>query len=64
MNTLEKEIIKQLRALPEPLQREVLDFAGYLSQKGEWDAKDLMAAQSVSMEAVWNNPDDEVWNDL
>lgn len=64
MNTLEQEILKHLRALPEPLQREVLDFAGYLSQKSEWSAKDLVAAQSVSMEAVWNNPDDEVWNDL
>jgi hypothetical protein len=58
-------IYEQSRTLPEAQAREVLDFIGYLKEKGEraeWD--DLMRAQTASLAAVWDNPDDEVWNDL
>ena len=56
---------EQIKTLPETQAREVLDFIGYLKEKterGQWE--DLMGAQSTSLESVWNNADDEVWNDL
>jgi len=56
---------EQIKTLPEAQAREVLDFIGYLKEKGdraEWE--DLMYAQTTSLAAVWDNPDDEVWNDL
>jgi hypothetical protein len=42
-----------VKLLPEPLAREVLDFAG-----------DLMNAQATSLAAVWDNPEDKVWDDI
>ncbi|MBV5275388.1 MAG: DUF2281 domain-containing protein [Lamprocystis purpurea] len=56
---------EQIKTLPEIEAREVLDFIGYLKEKSErveWE--DLMGAQAASLAAVWDNPDDEVWNDL
>jgi hypothetical protein len=55
---------KQIKTLPETQVREVLDFIGYLREKGEcleWE--NLMGAQAASLAAVWDNADDEVWND-
>jgi len=56
---------EQIKTLPENQAREVLDFIGYLKEKterAEW--QDLMGAQAASLAAVWDNPEDEVWNDL
>ena len=56
---------EQIKTLPETQAREVLDFIGYLkerTERGHW--KDLMGAQSTSLDSVWDNADDEVWNDL
>jgi hypothetical protein len=56
---------EQIKTLPESQAREVLDFIGYLKEKterAEW--QDLMGAQAASLAAVWDNPEDEVWNDL
>lgn len=56
---------EQIKTLPETQVREVLDFIGYLKEKGErveWE--NLMDAQTASLAAVWDNPEDEVWNDL
>lgn len=56
---------EQIKTLPEAQAREVLDFIGYLkekSERAEWG--DLMGAQAASLAAVWDNPEDEVWNDL
>lgn len=56
---------EQIKTLTETQAREVLDFIGYLKEKterAEWD--DLMGAQAASLAAVWDNPEDEVWNDL
>lgn len=56
---------EQIRTLPETQAREVLDFIGYLKEKNErteWE--DLMGAQATSLAAVWDNDEDEVWNDL
>jgi hypothetical protein len=62
-----EEIYREAQRLPEHIAREVLDFIGYLELKhGLADAKvqDLKYAQQAAMAHVWDNPDDEVWNDV
>lgn len=57
-------VYEQVKALPEPLAREVLDFANFLrerQERAEW--RDLMEAQSKSLAPLWDNAQDEVWND-
>jgi hypothetical protein len=58
-------IYEQVKALPEPLAREVLDFAGFLrgrQDRAEW--RNLAAAQSRALASAWDNSEDEVWNDV
>jgi hypothetical protein len=49
------------------LQQEVLDFAAFLAQRVQASAQqewhDLQAAQTTALHDVWDNPEDEVWND-
>lgn len=55
---------EKLRTLPEPQVLEVLNFIGYLkdrSDRAEWT--DLMNAQAGAMGDVWDNPEDDVFND-
>ncbi len=60
MNLAER-IFESANQLPEPLSREELDFIGYLQAKGERD--EWVLAQQSSLQSVWNNPEDEAWND-
>ena len=67
MSTTVDRIFEHVSKLPEPLAREVLDFIGYLEVRhGLSDplTEDLMSAQESAMQHVWDNPDDEIWNDL
>jgi len=67
MATTADRIFAQASRLPDPLAREVLDFIGYLEVRhGLRDLldEDLKVAQGPAMLHVWDNPDDEVWNDL
>ena len=64
---LSERVQYEIRQLPAPLIQEVLDFIGYLAHRHGLDKVDtnpLKAAQELSMRKVWDNPDDEVWNDL
>lgn len=62
MNTAEM-IYEQVKTLPEPLAREVLDFVGYLTMKAQHEEiGDLTQAQEPSLGEIWNNTDDDVWN--
>ncbi|MGM0702873.1 MAG: DUF2281 domain-containing protein [Pseudomonadota bacterium] len=64
MNTSEK-IVDNVNRLPESLQEEVLDFTYFLIQKIEkGELKSLSQAQQSSMEVLWDNDEDEVWNDV
>lgn len=66
MSTAE-QIMREIRKLPEPLAREVLDFIGYIEIKhGLKDriTEELKNAQEPAMRHVWDNPEDEVWNDV
>ena len=58
-------IYEQVKALPDQLAREVLDFAGFLrerQERGEW--RDLKAAQSGALASVWDGSEDNVWDNV
>jgi hypothetical protein len=56
-------VYEQVKTLPEPLAREVLDFVGFLRERPEREGwRDLMKAQSASLAPVWDNAEDEVWD--
>ena len=58
-------VYEQVKGLPEPLAREVLDFIGFLRERGERQGwRDLMQAQSGSLAPVWDNAEDSVWDDV
>jgi uncharacterized protein DUF2281 len=62
--SLAELVYEQVKTLPEPLAREVLDFVAFLRERGErtqW--RDLMAAQTTSLAQVWDNTEDKVWDD-
>lgn len=64
---LAEQIYSAVKPLPDHYAQEVLDFVEFLSSKVNNDAaqmNDLMQAQSVSMQQVWGNDEDEVWNDV
>jgi hypothetical protein len=63
--TIAELIYEQVKGLPEQAAREVLDFVGYLRERGERaDWRDLMRAQSASLAPLWNNTEDQVWDDV
>ena len=58
-------VYEQVKTLPEPAAREVLDFIGYLRGRGErreW--RDLMNAQSSSLAPVWDGDENKAWDDV
>lgn len=64
MNTAEL-IYEQVKGLPEPVAREVLDFVGYLRTKLEHgEVLDLMLTQEQSLVGVWDDATDDVWNNV
>ena len=64
--SIAEQIYETVKPLPDPLAREVLHFVEYLSAKAQerTELADLSQAQEVVMQHVWDNPDDEVWNDV
>ncbi|MBF0159536.1 MAG: hypothetical protein HQL58_08415 [Magnetococcales bacterium] len=65
---LAQQINDEVDRLPEPLLREVLAFIGYLSYRyrlnPDVDTEAMMAAQQEAMHHVWDNIDDEIWNEV
>ncbi len=62
--TVAERIYEQVKALPEPLAREVLNFVDSLRRRqNDSGARDLMNAQAASLAPVWDNADDKVWDD-
>lgn len=62
-----QKIYKEAQRLPEFLAREVLDFIGYIEAKHRLNLvrnDDLKKAQITVMDHIWDNIDDEVWNDV
>jgi hypothetical protein len=63
--TIADLVYEQVKTLPDQLAREVLDFVGYLRERperGEWRL--LAEAQAGSLAPVWDNTEDEVWNNV
>jgi hypothetical protein len=61
--TIADLVYHQVKTLPDQLAREVLDFVGYLRERADCEERrDLMSAQTHSLESVWDNPEDDVWN--
>lgn len=64
---LTEQIYTAVKPLPERYLQEILDFVEFLSAKAQQDdtqGQDLIQAQSLSMQHVWSNDEDEVWNDV
>ncbi len=56
-------IREQVKTLPEPLAREVLDFVGFLRERWErGEGRDLVTAQSTALTPVWDDTEDKVWD--
>ncbi|WP_282007932.1 DUF2281 domain-containing protein [Brevundimonas aveniformis] len=63
--SLAELILEHVRRLPEPLAREVLDFAVFLEARSEREAqRDLSAAQAGPLNRLWDTPEDRVWDEL
>lgn len=63
---IRQQICSEAQRLPDFLAKEVLDFIGYIVQKHRLDfdrANDLKKAQQPVMSQIWDNLEDEVWND-
>ena len=63
--SIAKLIYEQVKKLPDHAAREVLDFVGYLRDRGdraEWS--DLMSAQSALVAPVWDGTEDKVWDNV
>ena len=64
---LATQICNEAQRLPEPLAREVLDFIGYIAVKyklNTFDIEHLKQAQVPAMQNIWDNVEDEVWDEL
>lgn len=62
--TVADNIYQQVKELPEPLAREVLNFIARLRDRHHDDElRDLVNAQAASLAPIWDNADDKVWDD-
>ncbi|MFZ2300312.1 MAG: hypothetical protein WAW10_00405 [Gallionella sp.] len=64
--SIAEQIYEVAKPLPEPLALEALHFIEYLSSKNTDRAEitDLTRAQETVMKHIWDNQDDEVWNNV
>ena len=67
--TTAEQVYEALKPLPEPLVREVLDFVRFLRMRRgvtpeRAEELNLIYAQETSLKKVWDNVEDEVWNDV
>jgi hypothetical protein len=63
--TIAELIYEQVKALPDSLAREVLDFIGYLREnrdREEW--RDLRDGQASVLTHIWDDADDRVWDEV
>jgi hypothetical protein len=64
--SIAEQIYEIAKPLPESLALEALHFIEYLGSKNADRAEmsDLTRAQETVMKHVWDNQDDEVWNNV
>lgn len=63
MNVADK-ICEKARDLPEPLAREVLEFIERISAHRDSDIEELKKAQDLVIKRIWDNKEDDIWNEL
>ena len=63
MNVTDK-ICEKARDLPEPLAREVLEFIERISAQRDSGIEALRKAQEPVMKRIWENKEDDIWNEL
>ncbi len=64
MTTLAEKIYEAAKPLPEPLAAEALRYIEYLRfRSGREEAQAWLSAQETALKKVWDNDEDEVWND-
>ncbi|HEY3395201.1 MAG TPA: DUF2281 domain-containing protein [Lacipirellulaceae bacterium] len=64
MSTIEL-IRQELEGLPEPLQREVYDFARFLKSKSDGESFNGLLASEAVLARDWNTPEEDVaWANL
>jgi hypothetical protein len=64
MSGLTQTLIEEIKAAPEPLQREVFDFLVFLKSRQE-GRENLLALAETAWAKDWNTPEeDEAWRDL
>jgi hypothetical protein len=59
-------LIEKIRALPEERLHEVEDFVDFIRLRDQQRAlsRDATAASAASFAAIWNNPEDNVYDAL
>ena len=62
--TIAEQIARIAGTLPESLAREALDFVRFLQARERGELADWQQVQTISLAHVWDNTDDEVWNDV
>jgi len=61
--TTAEMIFERVKVLPEPVAREVLDFVAFLQSRLERrQQEDLIQAQAMPLNAIWDNAQDGVWD--
>ena len=58
------KICEKVRDLPEPLAKEVLNFIERIHAQRDIGVKELKKAQVLVMKRIWENKEDDVWNEL
>lgn len=60
-----RELIERVDALPEPLQREVYDFAQFLRRRAEEERFNGLLLSESALSKNWNTPEeDAAWENL
>ncbi len=57
-------ICEKARDLPEPLAREVLEFIEQISAYRDSGVEAFKKAQEPVMKQIWDNKEDDIWNEL
>jgi hypothetical protein len=57
-------ICKKAKDLPEPLAREVLEFIEQISEHLDSATEPFKKAQEPVMKQIWDNKEDDIWNEL
>ncbi len=59
------QLNEKVKDLPESIAEDVLNYIAFLEDKeARAELENLMNAQALSMDAIWDNSEDDVWNDL